>query len=75
MSLYWPDKKVALVIVDEASEAHTTTDDDGWTVFRVTSHELDDYDTLQGVMSTVAQLVEGGEGEQADAGKSRGRVA
>lgn len=57
MALYWPDKKVALDIVDDPGRPPLTVFEDDWTVVHVTSKELEDYHSFRLVMERLAELV------------------
>lgn len=57
MALYWPNKKVALDIVDDPDRKPFEGDEEGWTVVRVTCAQLEDYDSCRRVMSHIAQLL------------------
>ena len=57
MALCWPDKKVALDIVNEPAEITTYRRRDGWTVVRVYDEDLVDYDTFRKVTDRVAKLL------------------
>lgn len=56
MALCWPDKKVALDIVDNPGRRPFEAQD-GWTVVRVTNAELEDYDSCRRIMGHIAQLL------------------
>ncbi|MBP3893817.1 MAG: hypothetical protein J6D34_07250 [Atopobiaceae bacterium] len=57
MALCWPDKKVALDIVEEPVEVSTYRRKDGWTIVRVNSDDLVDYAIFRKTMSCVAELL------------------
>lgn len=58
MALYWPNKKVALDIVDDPARKPFEGDEDEWTVVRVTCAQLEDYDSCRRVMSHIARLLD-----------------
>lgn len=58
MALYWPNKKVALDIVDDPGRKPFEGDENEWTVVRVTCAELEDYDSCRRVMSRIARLLD-----------------
>ena len=57
MALYWPDKKVALDIVDDPERPPLTVFGDDWTIVRVTCKELEDVHSFRQVMERMAELV------------------
>lgn len=57
MALYWPDKKVALDIVDDPGRKPFEGDESEWKVVRVTCAELDNYESCRRVMDLVARLL------------------
>ena len=57
MALTWPDKKVALDIVDDPAGERFSGDEREWEVVRVTCAELENYATFRQVMNRVAQLL------------------
>lgn len=57
MALYWPDKKVALDIVDDPGAAPLALFGEDWTIIRVTSSELEDHRRFREVMARIATLV------------------
>lgn len=59
MALYWPDKKVALDIVDDPGRRPFEGDESEWTVVRVTCAELDNYDSYRRIRELIARLLGG----------------
>ncbi|MBR3234295.1 MAG: hypothetical protein IKG11_01635 [Atopobiaceae bacterium] len=57
MALYWPEKKVALDIIDDPCRRPFTGGDD-WTVLQVTCDELEDYKSYRHVMAQLAALLD-----------------
>lgn len=53
MTLYWPKQQVALQIVGCPHEDPFEAAEEGWTVFRVTERQMQDYDYFKEVMATV----------------------
>lgn len=59
MSLFWPDKKVAVEIVDDPGYQPSSLEDDGWTVVKVCEADLLDHERFRRTMRFVASLVGG----------------
>ena len=56
MALYWPDQKVALDIIDDPYR-HPFEGDESYTVLRVTCEELCNFNSYQGIMERLCELL------------------
>lgn len=57
MALRWPDKKVALDIIDGPRHDRFDGDETEWTVIHVTNAELNDYHSCRRIMGDISRLL------------------
>ncbi len=58
MALRWPDKKVALDIVDLPGRRPPVQEEqEGWKILRVTARQMNDYQSCRQIMACIAALL------------------